>query len=156
MTVMAQVFASSPEVIFNVLYNDTEFSSYLGEYEFASGGVADSITITTPGTQLPQLKSQSGLECIIHDMGDIRRRDYVNDASDMEVVWRLYLIVWDPATGITSTAAAKRIMSLFRDAVTYETITTSQGIGARVQCAVQIPSTSALSQEAMDILDSLP
>lgn len=152
---MAQVYASSPEVIFNVLANDTTFSSYLGDYVFSSGGTTSSIAITTPGTALPQLESQTGLECIIHDVGDIKRRDYLTDDSDMEVVWRLYLIVWDPATGSDATAAAKRIMSLFRDAVSYETIATAQGLGARVQTAVQIPSTASLSKEAVEILASL-
>lgn len=152
---MAQVYASSPEVIFDVLSNDTTFESYLGTYTFTTGDSTSSIAITTPGTALPQLDSQAGLECIIHDIGDIKRRDYLTEESDMDVTWRLYLIVWDPATGSDATAAAKRIMSLFRDAVSYETIATAQGLGARVQTAVQIPSTSALSQEAMDILDSL-
>ena len=135
--------------------NDTEFASYLGNYIFTSGDTTSSIADTTPGTALPQLESQAGLECIIHDLGDIKRRDYVTDDSDMEVVWRLYLIVWDPATGSTATSAAKRIMSLFRDAVSYETIATAQGLGARVQTAVQIPSTASLSKEAMEILESL-
>lgn len=153
---MAQVYASSPEVIYNVLANDATFASYLGQYTFTAGGSTASISITTPGTALPQLESQTGLECIIHDIGDIKRRDYVTDNSDLEVVWRLYLMVWDPATGSTATAAAKRIMNLFRDAVSYETIATAQGLGARVQTAVQIPSSASLSQEAMDILNSLP
>ena len=66
--------------IYNVLANDTTFSGYLGTTTFTNGATADSVFILTP-EEVPQVKSQVGLECIIHDSGDVTRKDYVNDAQ---------------------------------------------------------------------------
>lgn len=153
---MAQTFATNPETIYNVLANDATFSAYLGTYTFSGGSTADSIAILTPGQQLPQLQSQVGLECVIHDSGDIKRTDYVNDSSEFLTTWKLFLIVWDGATGSTLDGAAKRIMHLFYGSTSIETLSVAQGLGARVQTMIMIPEDGGLHQDAVDILDSLP
>ena len=153
---MAQTFATTPQTIYNVLANDTTFSNYLGTYTFTNNATNDSIVILTPGVQLPQLKSQVGLECIIHDSGDITRKDYVNDSSEFLTTWKLFLIVWDGATGSTLDAAAKRIMHLFYGSTSIETLAVAEGLGARVQTMIMIPEDGGLHQDAVDILNSLP
>lgn len=153
---MAQSFATTPQRIYNILANDVTFSSYLGTYTFSSGSTTESMVILTPGQTLPQLSSQSGLECIIHDTGDISRRDYVNDNSDFSTNWKVFLIVWDGATGSDLDAAVKRIMHLFYGSTSIETLAVSQGLGARVQTMVMIPENGGLHQDAVDILNSLP
>jgi len=153
---MAQTFATTPQAIYNVLANDPIITGLLGDYTFTNGSSFKSIAILTPGQKLPQLKSQVGLECIIHDTGDISRKDYVNDNSDFITTWKVYLIVWDEATGADLDQAAKRIMHLFYGSTSIETFSVSQGLGARVQTMIMIPENGGLHQDAVDILDSLP
>lgn len=155
---MAQLFASSPETIYNVLANDPTFAGYLGTYTFTGGSTTDSIAIVTPGDKLPYLESQVGLECIIHDSGDIdRRREYLSsDNSDMITTWKVFFIVWEGSTGTTLNAAVKRAMHLFYSSTSIETLSVSQGLGARVQTMLMIPEDGGLHQDAVDILDSLP
>ena len=153
---MAQSFATTPQKIYNVLANDVTFSGLLGTYTFSNGGTSNSIVILTPGEKLPQLSSQVGLECIIHDTGDVKRKDYVNDASDFLTTWKLFLMVWDPATGSNLDAAVKRIMHLFYGSTSIETLAVAEGLGARVQTMVMIPENGGLHQDAVDILNSLP
>jgi len=153
--IVSQTFATTPEIIYNVLANDTTFSSLLGTYTFQGNSTSDSIAILTPGQQLPLLKSQTGLECIIHDSGDIRRRDFVNDSTNLLTTWKVFLIVWDPATGSDLDAAAKRIMHLFYKSTSIETLATAQGLRARVQTMIMIPEDGGLHQDAVDILDAI-
>ena len=155
---MAQTFARTPETIYNVLANDTTFSNYLGTYTFTGGSTSDSIAVLTPGAKLPYLESQVGLECIIHDSGDItRRREFLSsDDSEMITTWKVFFIAWDNATGSTLDAAVKRAMHLFYGSTSIETLSVAQGLGARVQTMLMIPEDGGLHQDAVDILDSLP
>lgn len=155
---MAQLFASTPQTIYNVLRNDTTFSNYLGTYTFSGGSASPSIAILTPGEKLPYLESQVGLECIIHDSGDItRRREFLSsDDSQMITTWKVFFIVWDNATGATLDAAVKRAMHMFYGSTSIETLSVAQGLGARVQTMMTIPEDGGLHQDAVDILDSLP
>ena len=153
--IVSQTFATTPETIYNVLVNDTTFSALLGTYTFQGGSTSDSIAILTPGQTLPLLESQAGLECIIHDSGDIRRKDYVNDASNFLTTWKVFLVVWDPATGSDLDAAAKRIMHLFYGSTSIETLATAQGLRARVQTMIMIPENGGLHQDAVNILDAI-
>jgi len=127
----------------------------LGTYTFKGGSTSDSIAILTPGQQLPLLESQVGLECIIHDAGDVKRKDFVNDDSKFLTTWKLFLVVWDPATGSTLDAAVKRIMYLFYGSTSVETLSTVQGLRARVQTMVMIPENGGLHQDAVDILNDI-
>lgn len=119
--------------------------SYVGTYTFASGNTAtDSITILTPGQDLPKLKTQTGLEVIIHDVGDIGRMDYITDDHEPLVTWKVFLIVWAPATGETMCNAAQRIVKMFGGAISMETVSVSSGLGALVQTMVLIKSNSPI------------
>jgi len=139
---MSQVFPTSPEVIYDTLVADTEFMSHIGDYEFQSnsGTQIPAISVSSPGKSLPQLRRVTGLECIIHDAADVRRKDYVAGSSDILPVWRMYLVCWEPANGSVMTAAVTRVMQLFSGASSFETVSTPNGIGALVQTMVTIPS----------------
>lgn len=144
-TVVTQTFASSPQVIFDTLTADAQFSNYIGTYTFQQGSTQiDSITIATPGGDLPRLKSQSGLEVIIHDSGDASRMDWLTDTSEAIIIWKVFLIIWQPATGETMSLAAKRIIEIFSKATSIETVAATDGLGALVQTMVLIPSNSVI------------
>jgi len=142
---VTQTFATTPDVIFDTLTGDSTFMSLIGSYTFAKNATAiDSISILTPGADLPNLKSQSGLEVVIHDSGNITNIKYVTDASDPIITWKVFLIVWPPATGTTMVNAAKRMVEIFGKATTVETVATSDGLGSLVQTLVLIPSDSPI------------
>lgn len=145
---MTQIIADSPLAIYNALTGDSAFMSYVGEYTFKSGGATvDSISIMSPGSDLPNLRSQSGLEVIIHDVGDIRANSYVTDNPNPVVTWRVFLIAWEGTTGETMTNAAKRMLQMFGNAFTIQTVATPDGLGALVQTMVLIPSDAPILVE---------
>lgn len=142
---MTQIIANSPLAIYNALTGDSTFMSYVGEYTFKSGGATvDSISIMSPGSDLPNLKAQTGLEVVIHDVGDVRTNIYVTDNPDPVVTWRVFLIAWEGATGEVMTNAAKRILQMFGNAFTIQTVATPDGLGALVQTMVMIPSDAPI------------
>lgn len=143
---MAQNFATSPQVIYDTLTGDTEFMGYVGEYIFKTGSTAiDSIGIMSPGSDLPNLKSQTGLEVIIHDAADVARRDYVTDDSDPIISWKVFLVAWEGADGLTMTNAVSRMMKIFLGSSSIQTVAVSDGLGALVQTMVTIPSDSLIT-----------
>lgn len=142
---MAQSRASSPEDIYDALTEDVEFMSYVGEYSFVSKQEpVNSITILTPGAKIPQLKSQSGLEVIIHDTGQVRRRDYLTDEPEALVTWQIFLIVWPGADGTTMTNAAKRLIEMFSGTIAIPVVATPSELGALVQTLVSIPDNATI------------
>ena len=142
---MAQLKADSPQVIYDTLTEDTEFAALIGSYVFVGQTTAiDSISIMSPNEKLPQLSSQTGLEVIIHDIGEIRRVDYLTDPSEAVINWKVYLIAWPSADGGTITAATKRMIEIFSNATGVEVIATPNEIGALVQNVVLIPSNAAI------------
>jgi hypothetical protein len=142
---MAQSKADSPEVIYDTLTEDTEFAALVGSYIFVGQTTAiDSISIMSPNEKLPQLSSQTGLEVIIHDIGETRRVDYLTDPSEAVINWKVYLIAWPGADGGTVTAATKRMIEIFSNATGVEVIATPNEIGALVQNVVLIPSNAAI------------
>ena len=142
---MAQQKADSPEIIYDTLVGDTEFAALVGSYKFVGQTTTvDSITVLSPNEKLPQLSSQTGLEVIIHDVGEVRRLDYLTSASEAVVNWKVYLIAWPDANGATVTAATKRIIEIFSNAIGIEVIATPNDIGALVQNVVLIPSNAAI------------
>ena len=58
--------------------------------------------------------------------------------------------------GRTLDAAVKRLMYLFYGSTSIETVSVSEGLGARVQTMAMIPEDGGLHQDAVDILNSLP
>lgn len=138
---MSQIFPTSPQVIFDTLMADATVLSYLGNYEFAAGvGPVPACSIMTPGQDLPKTRSVTGVEVIIHDIADFRRRDYLTDSPDLETNWKVFVICWDPATGSEMTGLIRRMMQIFSGATTFQTVATADGIGAMVQSQVVIPS----------------
>lgn len=142
---MAQLKADSPEAIYDTLVDDTEFAALVGSYVFVGQATpVDSISILSPNEKLPQLSSQTGLEVVIHDVGEVRRVDYLTDASEAVINWKVYLIAWPGANGGTITAATKRMIEIFSNATGVEIIATPNEIGALVQNVVLIPSNAAI------------
>jgi hypothetical protein len=142
---MPQNFATSPKVIYDALTGDSTFMDYVGSYTFVKNStVIDSINIVTPGADLPQVKSVNGLEVVIHDSGDTGNRKYLTDSTEAIITWRVFLIVWPDATGETMTNAAKRMIEIFGNATTIETVATTDGLGSLVQTMVLIPSDSPI------------
>jgi hypothetical protein len=138
---VAQNFATTPQAIYDALTGDSEFMSYVGTYNFVAGNtLVPSITITSPGADLPSLKSQSGLEVIIHDTGDVSRVDYLTDDYDPRVMWKVFFIVWEPATGLTMTNAVKRAMRILGGSTSIETVAVSSGLKALAQTLLMVPS----------------
>lgn len=142
---MAQTFATSPLVIYNTLAANSNFVATLGTYTFAGGATSNSFAIVTPGKPLPNLEAVKGVECIIHDIGDVRRRSYITDNSSLLRTWKVFLIAWDPATGTDVSAAADIILSTFGGSRAIETVATSSGLNARVQTLVLVPQEGAIN-----------
>lgn len=142
---MAQTFPVSPEAIYDALIGDTAFASYLGTYKFSSNGSTDpSISVISPGQNLPQLRNVQGLECVIHDAATIARRDYVSGTSDLVATWNVYLICWPPSNGNDMTVATKRAMEIFGGATSIETVAVSSGLGALAQTLISIPEDTPI------------
>ena len=143
---MAQQHADSPSIIYQVLTEDVEFMDLVGTRVFkANNTEINAISITTPGEHLPVMKSQQGLEVIIHDVSQLERREYITNDIDITTTWKVFLIAWQGANGVTLSSAAKRIMELFSKATTLETNPTPTGLGALAQLLVLIPSDSVVS-----------
>ena len=135
---MAQQFPTSAQVIYDVLSADTVFSSLLGEYVFKAGQTVPAMSIVTPGQDLPSVKEVTGIEVVIHDAADIRRRDYLTTSSDLLIDWKVFFICWKPATGLDLTAAVSRAMERFSGSMSFETVAVADGIGAQVQTMLTI------------------
>jgi len=142
---MAQTKADSPGAIYEALTGDSDFSELIGEYKFVNNtSTIDSISILSPNEKLPQLSSQTGLEVVIHDSGQVTRKDYLTDESEALITWKVYLIAWPPATGATVTEAAARMIKIFSNSTAVEVISTPNEIGALVQSLVLIPDNAAI------------
>jgi capsule polysaccharide modification protein KpsS len=142
---MAQQRADSPETIYQILSADVDLMQLVGQVVFVDGTTLDAISITSPGASLPNVKSTTGLEVIIHDVSDLGRREYITDDIDITTTWKVFLVAWPGADGSTLNNAARRIMEMFSKATTIETAPTPQGLGAMVQLLVLIPSDSVVS-----------
>jgi len=135
---VAQQFPTSAQVIYDTLSTDSEFPALIGEYTFKAGQTAPAMSIVTPGQDLPSIKEISGIEVVIHDAADVKRRDYLTTASDIFVDWKVFFICWAPATGIDLTAAVARAMERFAGSASFETVAVADGIGAQVQTMLMI------------------
>ena len=135
---MAQQFPTSAQVVYDVLTTDTVFPTLIGEYTFRAGQSAPAISIVTPGQDLPAIDKISGIEVVIHDAADVRRRDYLTTSADILIDWKVFFICWEPAKGIDLTAAVSRAMQRFAGSTSFETIAVADGIGAQVQTMLTI------------------
>lgn len=137
---MAQTFPATPQIIYNTLVADGTFMANVGSYTFKGGaGAAPAISILTPGKDLPSLESITGLEVVIHDVASMRRYNFYED-STIEKIWNIYLIAWDDNTGDQLTAATERAMLIFSGSNANEIVASPDGINARVQTLVTVPS----------------
>lgn len=136
---MAQTFPKTPEIIYNTIAADAIISPLLGQHEFRGGGSGPALSIVTPGQDLPSLKTTTGVEVVIHDIADMRRRDYY-DSTAIETIWKVFVICWKPSTGSDVNTVVGQMMRRFSGATSIETIATADGIGAMVQTMVLIPS----------------
>lgn len=142
---MPQQHVDTPEIIYDTLVADTTFMALVGSRVFKTGDtVLDAISIITPGAPLPAIKSQTGLEVVIHDVVPLGRREYITEDSDITVNWKVFLLCWPGASGATMSSAARRIMELFSKASTIETNPTPSGLGAIAQLLVLVPSDSVV------------
>ena len=120
--------------------------SLVGTRTFETGNTTlNAISILTPGESLPNVRSVSGLEVIIHDVAQLGRRSYVTGPDDITARWMIYLLAWSPANGATLNSAATRIMERFSKAVTIQTAPTPEGLSVLAQVLVVIPSDSVIS-----------
>ena len=142
---MAQIFATSPLVIYNTLAANTSFVNTLGDYTFTGGVTSKSFAIVTPGKKLPNLEKVAGVECIIHDVGDTRRKNYITGNSDFWTTWKIFLIAWDPADGTYINTTRDIILSTFGGSRAIETVATSSGLTARVQTMILVPEEGAIN-----------
>jgi hypothetical protein len=142
---MPQQHVDTPEVIYDTLVADATFMALVGSRVFKNADtVLDAISIVTPGAPLPAIKSQAGLEVVIHDITDFQRREYITEDRDFVTTWKVFLLAWEGATGATMNSAARRIMELFSKATTIETNAAPSGLGAIAQLLALVPSDSAI------------
>jgi hypothetical protein len=139
-----QTFPTSAQVIYDELVADTALASLLGTYTFGSGGPLPALSIVSPGQNLPATRSVSGLECVIHDVGNTTPKSYVSSPADMVVNWQVFLIAWEPSTGADLQAATELICSKFANSYSTQTVAVSDGLGALVQNKIIIRSDSPI------------
>jgi hypothetical protein len=145
---MTQQHVDTSEVIYDTLTSDETFMALVGSRVFKAGNTElDAISIITPGEPLPAIKSQTGLEVIIHDISKLDRREYITNEYDITTTWKVFLLAWPGSNGATLNSAARRIMQLFSKASTIETNPTPTGLGAIAQLLVLIPSDSLVLVE---------
>lgn len=138
---MAQQFPTSAQVIYDTLAADAGFMALLGTYEFRGGGGAmPALSIVSAGEDMPALRNVQGVECIIQDAGDIKRREYIGEAADLTITWKLFLVAWEPSKGADMQAAAETVCKRFAGSFSMQTVSTSDGLGSMVQTMVQIYS----------------
>lgn len=139
---MAQTFPTSAKVIYDTLAADTTFMALLGTYDFRNGGgPLPALSIVSAGEDMPPLRNVQGVECIIQDTGDTMQEHYLTDEpAETRVVWKLFLVAWEPAKGADLQAAAEACCRRFAGSFSMQTIAASDGLGALVQTMVQIKS----------------
>jgi hypothetical protein len=136
--------AATPEDIYSALVASPELMALVGTYTFANGSTSPSISIVSPGQNLPALQQQTGLEVVIHDSATATPRMYISNASDLVFEWNVYLMAWAPAYGSAVTEAVRLISGIFpmADAVTVSSIDSTMGVS--FQQKVRISSDSPL------------
>lgn len=139
---MAQQFPTSAQVIYQTLATDPTFVGFLGTYTFKgnNGVTTPAISIVTPGQSLPELRNVEGVECVIQDVGNTKRKDYVTGDSDFQITFEMFLVAWEDASGTDLQNATLRAMQIFGGASSFETVATANGLGSLVQTLVRIPS----------------
>ena len=138
---MSQQFPTSASAIYDILSADAVFLALLGEYNFkANSSPLTALSVVSPGEDLPSLRTVSGVECVIQDVGVTRAQAYLTDAPYMVTSFSIFFIAWQPATGADMQLATNRIMMRFVGAESIQTVATPEGLGALVQSQVIVKS----------------
>ena len=130
---MAQVFPTSAQVIYDTIAADGSIMALAGEYTFKNGATNPALSILTPGSDLPQLSKTTGVEIVIHDVGDTQTKSYLTDESDLRITFPIFVICWGGATGSQMQEITNKICKHFLMSQALQTVATSDGIGALVQ-----------------------
>lgn len=139
--IMSQQFPTTAQVIYDTLTTDTVFMGLVGQYTFKSGQSYPSISVLSPGQDLPSLSTTTGVECIIHDVGNVTNYDYItNDKPRTSVQWSVFMVCWEPATGGDMQAATQRAMEHFLGSQSIQTVAVADGLGSMVQTKILIMS----------------
>jgi hypothetical protein len=142
---VAQSRVSSPDDIYDALYADTTFMSYIGEYKFINSTVTQSaFSIVTPNIPIPNLEGVTGLEVVIHDVASVSRKDFITDPSLSLLTYQLYLILWTGGTGTQLTDATKRIVETFSGARSMLTVPINKTPNVAIQSTVEIPDNALI------------
>lgn len=141
---MTQSRVTSPVDIYDTLSGDTSFMTYVGDYTFNNGTSGSALSLVTPSKELPNVANVSGLEVIIHDAGRASRVDYLTNPSDILLTYRIFLMLWDPADGITLNDASSRIMQIFAGSRLIQTVPESDNEFILVQSIIEVPDNAAI------------
>lgn len=139
-----QNFPTSAQIIHDTLAGDAAFVATLGTYTFKDSTTEPALSIITPGERVPYVSSVEGVECVILDVPNISRRNYLTESADLTKVFRMFAIAWEPATGNNLQDCVTRVIQIFSGASSFETVKTSEGLNAKVQTVITIPSDSPI------------
>lgn len=118
--------------------------SHVGTYTFIDNATNDSLIILTPGEKIPGLKSVSGLEVIIHDIGEMNTINYLTNYPDLVVEWKIYLIAWPNANGSTITDAGSIILEHYIGSKMIGITSAGVRAGALTQSLITVPSSGII------------
>lgn len=137
---MTQSFPTSAEAIFDVLAADSALTAKLGEYTFKSGQTQLALSVNTPGRNLPMLAKTTGIEVVVHDIGDVVDTAYISGEVSLDTVWPVFVICWDEASGRDMHDVVRLICGHFLGSRSLQTVAASDGIGALVQTKIYVRS----------------
>lgn len=142
---MTQSRITSANDIYDVLSNDTEFMSYVGQYKFSNGATSSSLSIVTPGRGLTDLYDCNGLEVIIHDASSrVTRMDFLTDESISMMTYQVFLLLWEPALGDVMNNASNRIIKCFSNTNVLRTVPMTDNKNILVQSIAEISSNAVV------------
>ena len=139
---MAQQFPTSAQAIYDAIVADAGLFPLIGTYEFeGTPGVLPSISIVSPGQDLPATKKVEGLEVICHDVGFSSPMNYLSKEAPYIVTdFPVYVMGWEPSTGQHLQDFIDLMMQKFQGSYTEFVTTTPDGLTAYTQAKIIIKS----------------
>lgn len=138
---MAQQFPKTAQAIYDAIAADVTIMEKLGTYTFrGANDSVPSISIVSPGEDLPALRNVEGVEIVCHDVGDTMPITYVTDAPDIRTDFSVFVIAWAPKKGGDVQEVVNLIIQKFGGSRSYETVAVADGLGALVQTKIVIRS----------------
>ena len=146
---MSQNRVTAPLDIYEALVDDTEFMTHVGTYSFVNSiSTLPSISISTPNVPIPNLENVTGLEVIIHDVGNVTRFDYLTDETLALVTYQVYLVLWtsreEPGDGSLITNATTRMVKMFSGTRSVLTVPINKTPNVAIQAIVEIPNNALI------------